>query len=498
MSANIESGRFATMNSAEASNIETLKTDTVVIGAGGGGLAAAVAAAEKGSKVIILEKLGSPGGNSAMAWGLFAAESALQKRLRIDDTRDKLFKVAMEYAHWRINARLVRAFIDKSADTIQWLEDKGITFNYIPPLYSSQPFRTWHCPSVEKRGGKEIIQALVKSCEGMGVQLFNRAPVKKIMTGQNGDVTGIKAEVDGKELEIIAGSVIIATGGFGGNKELLKKYFRYYTDDINCGGLPLMGDGLLMAMEIGAATEGMGVLLSGGPKFPDSRIVDNFVQEPNTVWVNRNGERFVDEKKGPSYYTQSANALDRQPGGISYTLFDEVLKKQAMEEGLVEGLSLNNSALSKLPELGKELQLLTEKGRVKISDTWDEIAAWMGAVPNVLKATIDEYNSYCDKGHDELFVKDRRYLQALRTPPYYAVKCSQSFQDTFGGIKINHHMEVLNQEDKPIPGLYGVGVCTGGWEGDTYDFMLAGSAFGFAVNSGRIAGENSAGYVSVK
>ena len=116
----------------------------------------------------------------------------------------------------------------------------------------------------------------------------------------------------------------------------------------------------------------------------------------------------------------------------------------------------------------------------------------MGATPKVLKETIKEYNASCDHGYDELMSKDRDYLFPLRTPPFYALKCYQGFLGTIGGIKINHHMQVLNHDDDPIPGLYAVGCAAGGWESDTYCLALSGSAFGFALNSGRIAGENAA------
>ena len=106
---------------------ENLKTELVVIGGGGAGLAAAVAAAEKGaSKVIVLEKRDAPGGNTAMAMGPFAAESPAQKRTAIEFQPGCIFKIAMNWAHWKTNPRIVRAFIDKSGDTIRWLEDKGI------------------------------------------------------------------------------------------------------------------------------------------------------------------------------------------------------------------------------------------------------------------------------------------------------------------------------------------------------------------------------------
>jgi fumarate reductase flavoprotein subunit len=109
----------------------------------------------------------------------------------------------------------------------------------------------------------------------------------------------------------------------------------------------------------------------------------------------------------------------------------------------------------------------------------------------ILKTTIDEYNADCDLGYDSLFLKDRRYLEALREPPYYAVKFHQTLLDTMGGIKTNHQMEILDHEDNPIPGLYGAGVCVGGYTSAAYCYMLSGTMFGFALNSGRIAAENA-------
>jgi fumarate reductase flavoprotein subunit len=128
---------------------------------------------------------------------------------------------------------------------------------------------------------------------------------------------------------------------------------------------------------------------------------------------------------------------------------------------------------------------------VKISDSWEEIAGWMGADPKILEKTIDEYNDGCDRGYDPVFSKDRRYLAPLRTPPYYAIKSNSDYLDTIGGIKINERMEVLDRQGEPIPGLYAAGVVAGGWQGETYCVVLSGAASGFAVNSGRIAAENA-------
>jgi fumarate reductase flavoprotein subunit len=219
--------------------------------------------------------------------------------------------------------------------------------------------------------------------------------------------------------------------------------------------------------------------------------------EPSPVMVNRFGKRFSDENI-PCHF-ERGNTVDRQPDKICYTIFDTCIKRHILEDGLKRpGWGLPREVLHLQPridpgELDKELHAQTEKGVAKISESWDEIAQWMGAIPEVLQTTVSEYNRFCDRGYDELFAKDPSYLLALRTPPYHALKCYSGYLGTIGGIKINHRMEVLDHRDHPIPGLYAAGVDTGGWQGDTYSGRdLAGSAFGFAINSGRIAGENAA------
>jgi fumarate reductase flavoprotein subunit len=138
------------------------------------------------------------------------------------------------------------------------------------------------------------------------------------------------------------------------------------------------------------------------------------------------------------------------------------------------------------------------KPNVKVANTWDEIALWMGADPVVLKATIDEYNDACNHGHDASFGKDRKYLKPLIKPPYYALKCSVSLVVSLGGIRINEQMQAVDKYDRLILGLFIAGNDAGGWESDTYCDLLSGSTFGFAINSGRIAGENAARYILAK
>jgi fumarate reductase flavoprotein subunit len=479
-------------------NIEKLETDIVIIGGGGSGLAAAVAAAEKGAKVIVVEKRKAPGGNSALACGLFATESRIQKDMRVFVATDDAFKIMMNYSRLEIDPRIIRAFLDKSGDTIRWLEEKGIEFDNTTLLYDDRLLHVWHCPK-GGHGGADIVKTLAKNGKDLGVRFLFQAPVKKIVMGKKGNVTGILAGTEEKEFRITARSVIIATGGHGSNKELLKKYHPSYSEELHYTGTPLMGDGLLMAEEIGASIEGWGTLLYHGPfttgaiHNPGVRQMRALLKQPFTVWVNKRGERFVNEDYIYALI-ETANALDRQPGKVSYSLLDEKMKQSLMDEGLQRGSGYFMRPGTKPDDLDKGFRFQAEKGEVGISDSWDGIARWIGAVPKVLKSTIDEYNRFSDHGYDKDFLKDRRYLLPLRTPPYYAIKCVQTFLDTIGGIKINHRMEVLNHDDHLIPGLYAVGVTTGGWQPKTYCIELSGNAFGFAINSGRIGGENAAQY----
>jgi fumarate reductase flavoprotein subunit len=488
------------MDSRATSKVIRLETDIVVIGGGGAGLAATVTAAEKGANVILLEKRRNPGGNTAMANGLFAVESPVQKRMGLDVSKDDFFKIAMSYSHWEINPRIVRTWINKTGDTIRWLEEKGVNFEMASTFYSGQVHPVYHVP---KRNGPEIIDMLVKDFENRIIQFLPKTRVKRVLTAKEGNVIGVLAATKDKELRITAKSVIIATGGYGGNKELLKKYCPYYTKDLRYFGVPLRGDGLLMAMEIGANTEGLGALLAHAPYFSgpwhQAVVLSVVALEPYTIWVNKRGERFVDEGI-PLAFLETANALYRQPDRVSYHLFDEKMKQSMIQKGVKEGVGefFTNHLIPKtmLVDLEKQLQSEADKGLAKISHSWDDLARWIGVAPEILKNTIEEYNSSCDQGYDEIFAKDQQYLLPLRTPPYYGIKCIQAFLDTTGGIKINHHMQVLDHQDSPILGLYAAGVAAGGWESNTYCIMLSGSACSFAINSGRIAGESAANYVT--
>jgi fumarate reductase flavoprotein subunit len=469
--------------------------DIVIIGCGGAGLPAALTAHEKGKRVLVLEKRGIVGGNALLAEGFFASESPAQKRLLIDAKSDQLFKTALDYAHYKIDPRIMRAFINKSGDTVQWIEDKGMKINRVVPFYPNQVPLVWH---IVEGHGATLVNLFERECREKGIPILRHARAKKVLFDDAGRVSGVVAQVDGSEQTIMAQSVIICTGGFSGNKSLLAKYCPDYIDILDTEGVPGMdGDGLTMALEAGAATDGLGNLMMVGPSpFPKNWIVEGAAGEPYCLWVNNRGERFVDEAVTFNVF-EAINAIVRQRKGICYAIFDKRIKDRIMECGLVRGCGeMFVPRGVKQDELDKEIFKQVNRGGAFVSESLDEIAQWIGASGSVLAKTIEDYNQSCDRKYDEIFVKDPQYLESLRNPPFYAIRFRGALLGTTGGIKINHRMEALDVSHNPIPGLYAAGADTGGWESDTYCAVLSGSAFGFALNSGRIAAESASEYCS--
>jgi len=464
------------------------RADLVIVGAGGG-LAAAVAAAERGARVLLLEKRRQAGGNVALARGFLAAESPVQKRLKIDARKEELFNTTMSYGHWQIDPMIIKALVDKSGDTVRWLEEMGIIFADVPHCYFNQFPRIYHIPEGH---GRALTKTLTKRCTELGVRVLYNTRATRVVVDKHTGLTGVEAEGKDSRLAIDAKAVIIATGGYSGNKELLKKHYPHYTESMRLYGLPNMGDGLHMAREAGAATEGLGTVLTMGPFFQGSLYVHAVAVEPNVMWVNSRGGRFINEAYDVS--SETANALNRQPGKISYTLFDESIKQGFIEAGLIRGADSHYPVGTKMADLDEYLRKEVRSGNAVISRSWEEIAVWMGADFETLNESVSHYNRCCAQHLDDLCYKDRRFLDPLQAPPFYALRCCQAFHGTIGGIKINHRMEVLDTLDHPIPGLFAMGNDTGGWVSDTYCFVLTGSALAFALNSGRIAGENAAAY----
>ena len=472
------------------------EADVVVIGSGASGLTAALTAAEGGAKVIVFEKQREPGGTSINFEGIFAVESDMQRAQFIDYSRDDAFKSIMEYNHWKANPRLVRKIVNESAETISWLERQGVEFTGVTINMPKSP-RTYH---VVAGTGLAVVKVLVSNAKEKGVDLQMGTPVTKILK-KDGRITGVLAEGDTDNIRVNAKAVVIASGGFANNRQWIKKYtgFELEKNLFPVGNTDKFGDGIRMAWEVGAAEEGIGVmeLYRAGPITAE---IGGQVEWPTVqpdIWVDPRGERFCDESIA-FYDTSVGNMNAKFKEGYSYSIFDSSILERLKQHGLDKNVNVRTPPGSRLTNFDKEIEILFEKGNtdVFVADSIGELAVKMEVDPGVLKSTVDEYNGFCEKKHDDLFAKDPRYLRPLKGPKFYAVKAHTVFLGTMGGIKINHNTEVIDKNETVIPGLYAAGFDAGGMYGDSYHISVAsGSSSGFAVNSGRIAGKSILNYI---
>lgn len=475
-----------------------LQTEVVVIGSGAGGLAAALTAAEGGAKVIVFEKEKSPGGTSNFFEGTFAVESDMQRERYIMYTRNEAFKNIMEYSHWTANPRLVRAIVNESGATIGWLQQQGIVFTDATINMPDSP-RTYH---IVKGKGEAVVKTLITRAREEGVSIRLATPAKRIIK-QGELITGVAAEENGEDIQVGTRAVIIASGGYANNREWIKKYTGYDLGSnlLPVGNIDKMGDGIRMAWEAGAGEEGKSLLelYRVGPMAPEFAMANQleYMAVQPYLWVNPKGERFCDE--AVAFYDSSAgNANARNKEGYTWSIFDDGIIKRMLERGIDKGLVVAVPPGSKPVDFYREAEAALERGSAEIfaADSVAELATKININPAVLKATIAEYNVFCEKHHDDLFAKDPRYLLPINTPKYYAIRAHTIFLGTMGGIKINEKAEVLDKKDAVIPGLYAAGFDAGGMYGDSYPIKCSsGLASAFALNSGRIAGKSALKYI---
>ncbi|MBW1893791.1 MAG: FAD-dependent oxidoreductase [Deltaproteobacteria bacterium] len=471
---------------------QELNADIAIIGAGGAGLPAAVTAAYGGASVIVFEKMAAIGGAANMAEGIFAVESNIQRRENVGLTKDQAFKLHMEYSHWRVNPSLVRVIIDRSAETIEWLMAQGAKICEPRALYPDS-LRTWH---TLEGYGKTITKALYEKAKEAGVQVLLKTPAKKLVLDEEGRISGVIAEdKNGNTIKANVKAVIISDGGFGNNMEMLQKYTNAGPDIIHYGGKGPNGDGIQMAWEIGAAAEGTDVLQRGMPMVRGEMGITrlNTLLSQPYLWVNQWGERFFDE--GTYEFPFVGNAIAKQANQIMYIIFDDHTKKYMKEVGIDFGAGVYVPIATKLDNIDAELQRGIDKGEAYVAETIDQLASMIDINGEKLVATVEKYNGFCSKGHDDQFAKNPKFLHPVKTPEFYAIRACPTLVGTVGGIKINSKTEVLNKKDVAIPGLYASGNCAGGMYGDTYDAVTSGLTISFAVSSGRIGSENALRYI---
>ena len=468
------------------------KADLVVIGGGAAGMPAALEALEQGvGSVVLLDKRPFPGGNARMAGGyLFAADAYTQKEAGVEVHGEDIYRAQMAFHHSDgINPRQLKAYIDRTADNLEWLRSKGILYEYNPMMGNGLVGAG--APGSYAR----VLDQLRREFEEKGGTVLTKSPAKEILLDENGAVRGVL--VGGTEDEdyvIETRSVFLATGGFMGNPELMQRYFSdqydesvYVTD-----ALRFSGDGVIMAEKAGAMLAPRATLCKeSGFSFAHQNAPHRIAMYECALWINREGVRFCDESTAAEH--TNANLLVMQPGMCGYSIMDE---KMMLDLIMHPTPQVNNEFLQPGdPKVKGQLETLAQKlpDQCLIADSIGEIARWIGADPAVLQHTIDTYNGFCAAGRDEEFLKPAANMKPVTTAPYYVCRFVPLMVETIGPVMVNHHFQVLRAADrKPIPGFYAGGAVTSGWTGRDYE--LWGGNLSYGMSSGRIAADHIAAH----
>lgn len=454
----------------------------LIIGAGAAGMAAAVTAAQAGASVTVLERSASPGGNGRFAEGVFGAGSALQRRLNIDASAEALFREAMEFSHWRSDARLTRTLIDASGETVDWLMALGVPFCRVIHHMVNQSPEVFHM-TAEGPSGKYVMQTLLERAGGLGVEIVTEARVRSLLV-ENGRVCGAETE-SGVRYE--ADGVLLATGGMAGDPALIHELLPSFEADkfLHGRGIHHPGDGVKLARQVGAEPVRDLAIEGAGPVFCGHGPVGALVRSAQSIWVNILGERFCDEAIVDDFVF-GQNAVARQPEKRCFAVFDDALVQRLMDSapGVMAPIDAADNGFAMLREA---LDKAVADGLVFRADSVEALAEAAGLDMTALADTVAAYNHDCARGEDCVFSKPRRCLFALDRAPYYAAKAGMDMITVHGGVRTDSRMRVLNAAWQPIEGLWCAGIDVSGVDSGDYSVMLSGHAFGFSLAGGRLA-----------
>ena len=368
-------------------------------------------------------------------------------------------------------------------------------FRYFPESEAS-----WHIVKPESgemgpRAASSMLRIMTERAKELGAEFLLETPAKKILR-EDGKITGVIAvDKNGEEIHISCSAVVVATGGFGDNPEMIKQFTPYeYGKNMYNFRIPgVVGDGMKMAWEVGAARTECNMEVAYGCPVGDAYPTVKTTHTQPNLMVNLQGERFVNEEV-MSNTTFFSNALATQKNSVGFSIIDDTILNYYVKNG-ADKVSLVfhiKSFDTYREEMAKAVQ--TDGKFFFAADSIEELADQMGVDKANLAKTVAEYNESC-KSRDLLFGKDARYLKPLKGPRFYAIAFYPGAYGSLGGIKINYKTEVLDNEWETIPGLYAAGTDANTIFGDSYVFILPGNTMGFALNSGRMAGEHAVEYL---
>ncbi len=447
----------------------TLDCDVVIVGAGGAGLTAAVRATQQGAKVIVLEKMPMVGGNSLKAsGGMNCADTKFQAAAGITDSGVQEFiEDTMNGGHQLNDIALVTTLAENSAEAVEWLESIGAPLPKVAAT-GGTTHKYLHSPEDGSPVGAYLVAKLSDVVEENGIEVMLNTKATEILT-ENGAAVGVMAEDAEHIYTVNAKSVILATGGFGSNFELMCSYNPSLANAVTTNHPGATGDGIRMAEEIGAATVDMEqIQLHPTVYQATSMLVSEKMRSLGAILVNQEGNRFCNDLSTRD--AVSAAELE-QTGGYAYIIFDQ-----------------------NLVDHNKSAQEYINKGMAAEGQTYEELAQNMGlegeAVQNFVQ-TMDKWNASVAAGVDEEYGRNNGMDDDLSTAPFYAIQIAPGIHHTMGGIKINPEAQVIDTDGNVIPGLFAAGETTGGVHGGN---RIGGNAVCDFVVFGRIAGLGAADY----
>ena len=499
--------------SAEDSTVEA---DVVVVGAGGAGMTAAITAAGEGKSVVILESQSMVGGNSVRATGgmnagktvyqdenEFGESAGVEKTLKTaaekyadNETITALAKtVSEQWAAYQANPtgyfdsvelmeldtmiggkgindpELVETLCANSADAIDWLDEHGITLHNVSSFGGASVKRIHRPVNAEGKTvsvGSYMIPLLQENCEKAGVKMMLDTTATEILTDANGAAVGVKATgSSGETVTVNAKAVVLASGGFGANLDMVVKYKPELKGFMTTNAAGIQGQGIEMAEAIGAATVDMDqIQIHPTVEANTAALITEGLRGDGAVLINAEGKRFIDEV-GTRDVVSAAEIA--QTGSYSWLVVDQAM---------VDASSV--------------IQGYIKKGYTVTGETYEELGKAMGVDAAAFAETMDKWNGYVEAKNDPDFGRTS-FANPLNTAPYYAVKVTAGVHHTMGGLKINANTEVLNEKGEVIPGLFAAGEVTGGVHGAN---RLGGNAVADFTVFGRIAGAAASDYAA--
>lgn len=514
--AGLDAADFTGSGDAAAAEDRAVDTDIVIVGAGGAGMTAAIAAANEGKNVVIVESQAMVGGNSVRSTGgmnaaktpaqdenEFAESAGVEKTLETaasewagnEAVTALADTVAGQWAEYQANPvgyfdsvelmeldtligghgtndpALVEALCSNSADAIAWLSEQGIELTSVSSFGGASVKRI-HRP-VDSEGktisvGSYMIPLLQAKCEELGVEFIMNTTANEILTDANGAAVGIAAtDKNGAAVTVNAKAVILATGGFGANLDMVVEYKPELAGFMTTNAAGAQGQGIDMAVAIGAGTVDMDqIQIHPTVEANTAALITEGLRGDGAILVNAEGNRFTDEV-GTRDVVSAAEIA--QTGSYSWLVIDQAM---ADASSVIQGY-INN-------------------GYTVTGETYEELAEAMGVDAAAFAATMDKWNAAVAAGVDEEFGRTS-FANPLDTAPYYAIKVTAGIHHTMGGLTINPQTQVLAGDGTVIDGLYAAGEVTGGVHGGN---RLGGNAVADFVVFGRIAGEQAAAYAA--